>query len=273
MMENIKKKIEIFVESGLYKDLKRKEATRNELKEKVQRVAEQFDERRHVFEHLGTVCKFITKSIYQWDQIALNEYLNDIGILPMVVEVDTRKAKDIEIMKLYENEPEYSLGVSWNKKGKELNKTDEEEMIIPDDQDMEWYLRRYNHVKEQEEYLVQQYDDIKKEAEMLLKEQQVKKLVHEYGSFYLRKKPVTYDIESIISDFGLDFFIEYGKVNRNKLGKFILDGVLKESDLDPFRKEIDRRVDFVIMKIEKEANALEWFNKKMHIASQNYRRR
>lgn len=271
-IKNLQKKIEIFVESSLYKEMKKKEEMKNAFKKQIRRVAEQHDARRHVFEELGTVVKFVTKPIYEWDTPALNEYLSDIGILPMVVEVDNKKVKGIDILKAYENEPEYSsFGVSWNKKGKEWNRFSKEDIIIPNDQEMEWYLRRFNHVKKQEDVLLEQYEALKEETMQLLKHESEKKLSHEYGSFYLRKKATTYDVESLMKDFGIDFFIEYGKINRKKLDDFILDGKLKESDLHPFRKEIDRRVDFIIMDIEKEANALEWFHQKMHIAAQNYR--
>ncbi|WP_240377211.1 hypothetical protein [Bacillus piscicola] len=278
-MENVTvvgKLMEKFIETGRYSDYKNFEKKKDNYQKKIRSIAEEYETRRHVFEHYGTVAKFMTKPIYEWDYPSLNEYLNDIGLLPMVADINIKSIKEnnaeiLEIIEAFENPAEYTLGASFNKKGKELAQI--QEVYLPNE-GFDWYMRHFIHARSHFEAIQDEYKAIKGKAMNVLVYETKKKVEHEYGSLYLRKKPKTYDIAAILEldMFGEDFLIKYGKPNRKKLERFFLDGVLKESDLHPFRQEVDRRVDFIIMDIEKEQSMFEWFSKKTHISSRNYSR-
>ncbi|WP_026701624.1 hypothetical protein [Salibacterium aidingense] len=272
--DRVKESMKFFMETGMYGKMKNAEAKKKQYQEALRKKAEQLDGLRYEFPDQQMVMKFVAKSVYHWDYYALNDYLRDIGILPLVVDIDTKAVKQqdsdlLNFLSHFEEPQTYSLSASFNKKGKELWQL--EEAPLPESS-MEWYVEQIKAYNIEWTNLQEHYETIKQQAEDVLYQGSDMKLYHDYGSFYLRKKPVSYDIDSILEfeGMGMNFLIQYGKPNPKKLESFFLDGVLKQSDLCPFRKEIDRKVDFMVMEKEKEDRVFGWFSKKNQIASQNY---
>lgn len=254
-----RKMMEQFFESGNYKMMKLAEKRKNEVRESLEKKLYDLDGNRHVFEKQGVVARFIRKKVYEVDQKGLNEYLYHIGLLPLVVEIDTKKAKEYPVLDQFLLPSEKELGVSVNK----LGRYEIEPLSIGEDVDSEMLVNQYVYYHRIHEDTVEVYEKLKKKIMdcPILWEQQ--KIQHKYGSVYLknssRKK---YDIFGIMDELGSEFLIEVGKPNQSKLETFIQSGSLSYSDINQFRKVIDYRIEFRIMSLEKEEKMLSFLHEK-----------
>lgn len=257
--------MEQFFENGSYKEMKVTEMRRNEFRNALRQKLYDLDGNRHVFEDRGYVAKYIRKGKYKVDQIGMNEYLYNIGILPMVAVIDHKKVNDIKQLRSFLLPSEKDIGVSTNKLGRySIVKLDIDEKM-----DANLMLDRFIYYDQKNNECKENYKKIKEAIKKCPILKQKEKITHKYGSVFLKEKRYkNYDIIGIINEFGPEFLIENAYVNEEKLNEFIQKGIIKRADLDQFKELVDYRIDFVVMSLESEAKSFSYLQAKQMAAIQ-----
>ncbi|QOY37666.1 hypothetical protein AWH56_008830 [Anaerobacillus isosaccharinicus] len=259
--------MEIFFQNGHYADMKAAEKKADSYKKHIRRIMDSGTRKRLELPHQNIVLKYMKKSVSTIDQIGLNEYLVDVGIFPLVAEIDAKKAKGNELLDLYQLPREHTLGIAVNGNGKV-------DIDVPNVEGLKLkpLVDRYVHFNKINKEVSESYEKLKKQMISCPQLAEVKKMKHKYGSVYLKELPPKYDNQAIVDDLGLDFLINMGKPNGELLDKFILQGTITKGDIDQFKTVVDYRMDFIIMDLDSENNMMEFLQSKRMTAAQNFAR-
>ena len=233
---------------------------KNEMKERLR----EDDRKRIEYDKLGLIAKWRVVPKYETDYIGINELLYDHGLLQLISMptkgLEEEVKEQIEPFKLPTEY--YVVPTVTTKKAKAKMAEAYEELLVEDmaSDNLLGLFSRYHNVNKMYE---DQYEAIKKQliTDPILLEK--KKVTFEYGSIGLREKNVGYDIDTLIDFLGVDFLIQHGKPDMQALDYFIDIGVVDRKEVESFRKEIDRRLDFLLMTKESEAMQFEIYQKKL----------
>lgn len=247
------------VEGGMYIQLKTKERQLEQIRNVVKEELINSEVKRHEFKKQGMVAKFVPKKVNRIDTTALNTYLDDLGYLKKVVELDHSLLKDnlfmAEQLMDYKVPGDCTVVPYFNKIGKQLLKSTDtiSEGTIKE------HLLNFNMINKEYKQLEEKYESVKLEMQLCSVLKEHRKLSYKYGSVIIKENKPKYENEEIYKDFGSDVLIEYGKPNTEKLNELMLKGSIKKSDLEQFKHIENVRLDFVIMSLEdenKQVNAL-----------------
>ncbi|MDF2534233.1 MAG: hypothetical protein K0R18_390 [Bacillales bacterium] len=196
------------------------------------------DEVRRVFHSQGIVAKYIRNRVFQVNQIGLNQFLNDYGLL-----VNTAKFETNEKLDKFKNEQTYHLRINAKLPSYEydFSNLDESELT------KEWN-------KAHDEYKALDYivSKAKKKIAKCSKLKKEMKLKFSNGSLSLAKNRVSYNIQAIAEEFGIDYIIQNAKTSSEKIDLYIEQGFIIEKDLDQFRTLMDINLKFTVMKLSDE---------------------
>jgi len=229
---------------------------------------ESHENKRHEFEDLNVVAKFVPKSEYDVDQRGINEYLNDYyGLFLPIATIDYMKAKKegkLDVLKPFIKVVPRSVVPYFNKSGKiEKPDLDYTGAKVKD------LVKRWCALHREYQHLEEAYESLKKRMEKCPVLAKAGKVEHEFGSLSLKAKNPIYDMTKIIEELGEDFLLEYGKPDSYKLDQLMLQGVFNEKELEPFKTLKNIRLDFVVMPLDSERKAMEFFTSKQRQAAQN----
>ncbi|UYG98218.1 hypothetical protein [Cytobacillus firmus] len=266
--------MEKFIEDGHYPELKKTEGTLKTLTNSIKTALESSESKRHVFEKWNLVGRFTAKKIYNVDYIGLNEYLYDVGLLLQVAEIDNNAIKTNELyhdmIQDFRLPETFYVKPNFNKAGKELIKSDFE---IPDYWGINEAAQHIGQLKPRAKELAHQYEGLKSKLLHLIEKDQQKSIKqpipHKYGSLSWVANQPKYDISAIYDYLGEGLLIEYGKPNSKLLEHYILNGMLSERDIEPFKTVKDIRLDFSVMTLEDEEKFLTMMDIKKQISAAN----
>ncbi len=112
-----------------YVPMKVAEKKKEQVKSKMQVLLRDSEIKRHPFENINVVAKWVRKSVYETDYEGLKEYLSDLGRYRFACEIDHKLVKaDKDLKSILEPYIKYTptnAVPSLNKAGKELIQTKE----------------------------------------------------------------------------------------------------------------------------------------------------
>jgi len=255
--------MEKLFKSGFYKTMKfaesKSESIRSALKERQV-------EKRKEYSSLGVVCKFQAFNVYETNWGGLNEYLDDLGILPMVARFDlTELDEDIcETIKKYQDPVKKYIRLTPNSNGR--IQTEEESYDFYDDEQLIRFWLHHHRILDEH---VPQYEKYKMQMlrSRLLKSKRT--LSCNYGSVSLLDSQPSYNVELVYKYEGRHFLVEHAKVDMAQLDTFITLGFLSKKEVDQFRKLIDINLRYFVMDFETEKRTMDFFHRKMQQSSEN----
>lgn len=271
---------ENFIEEGNYPQLKQTEKKVQLLTSSMKKRLEYSESKRHEFERYQLVGRFVAKKIYETDTVSLNEYLNDLGLLLHVVEIDNKKIQEnmlyMDMIQDFKKQDTFSIKPSFNKIGKTLG-TLPKTFEVTDQWSLTDMARTLSILKPQVKALTNRYEKLKRELSklqeiqkmMFLPKEKRTTIAHKYGSLSVVANAARYDISAIYDYIGEWLLIEYGTPNSKLLEQFILNGTIAKRDIDQFKSVKDLRLDFSVMTMEDERRLLEMLDHKHMTAAAN----
>lgn len=250
------KLMEEYIEFGYYHQLKALEKENDRLNHNIHQHLFHAEAKRHeIGNHL--VAKFITKNIYDYDLIGLNEFLYDRGLLQNLIRLSSSNfKKNQELLDLFEThslKPSYFLKPSLNKVGKELLKMEEPPVR---QFSLEEASRRKRETITNLRTARNEYEKLKKQMEQCQWLIAEGKVTHKYGSITMVQKPLIYNTHNMMDKNKILKLIEYGKPEITGVINYASRGFLSKSDIESFRKLIDIKLNFVILDINDEKNIM-----------------
>lgn len=270
MKKNAGEMMEQLVRSKFYRRKEQEKAYLKAVKSTLQKRLMDREDKRFMYKKYDMVAKFVNKNIYEVDHQSLNEYLLDLGLLPCL-KMDYQKLKALDKLEGFEPyimQQDYKFHIAFNKAGKQMN-------AFPKDYDLKDTFAALGNEYHKTAPIVKSYNEqyeMQKrrmsECKVLKKE---KKISHEFGSVSLVKKEPIYDLALIYKELSPEYIIEFGKSDGTMIQKYIASGHIHPKDLDPFRKIVDIRMDFVVMSLEAEEKMMKMLSKKRLTAEKNRR--
>lgn len=270
-------KMEEFIKKGGYRSLKLAKEKKKRLVSGVRKHLQDSESKRHEFSRFGLVAKFSVRRDYQWDYIALNEYLYNLGLLPHVAKLVSDK--ELKKLDVYEELQDYRLPVMnryvkpyFNKAGKAINQFNEETLDVYEQMHLDMLLTVFEAHHNDLKYAEDKYNKLKQDIMDCKTLQEKKKVKYEYGSISLVNEKEGYDIPAVAKDYGIDFLILNSQPDMSKLQKFILKGTISQSEVYQFRKDVTaehKPLKFTLMKLEDEQKQIQMLSDQAVRASLN----
>jgi hypothetical protein len=255
--------MEKFIESGAYKQLKELVNKNDAINKTIYNHLIYHEAKRHeIGYHL--VAKFIPKKIFKYDYPALNDFLNDRGLLQNLTKLTSKDLNKnpnlIDLFEPYRLSSEFYIKPSFNNLGKEFVKiAKSEDLPIP----LEEAVRQKRDYMDRSKTAKLEYDLLKKQMRNCQYLNMVRKIPHKYGSVSLIQKPFTYDSQKITDDLLINTLIEFGKPDLEGLLLYVTKGFLSLREIESFRTLVDIQLDFAIFDINDEAKMMNYFYQKV----------
>jgi hypothetical protein len=275
--------MEEFIRSKYYSELKSVKANIDSVKAEFHRQLKDSEYRRHELEEHNLVCKFVNKKIGMTDYEGLNEYLLDhYGVLFVnMAKVDYPRIKEdsslLELVEPFQQPLTYYCSPSFNKKGKAI--------IVPNLKKFEGkktnvLAESLNNFLPISDFYKQQYERLRLE---MLKCTTVKRIIqskdeheikmlkkqmkHEFGSISVRSNKPNFDVEGIYKKLGEEFLIQYCKPDSQQLQQAIMNGYVKEKEIEQFKTIVDIETEFVVMRLDVDRRVRDMFERQRIQAS------
>lgn len=257
-----------FVQEGHYSKKKNAESFLKEAKDELRQLLYAYDGKRFEFEKVGMVAKYVTKEVREIDQeqliIDLSDYILEEH-LHHVLEVNPKNLTEDqkEDLTQFYLPATYYVRPTLNKFGKAY--TTSQDILFGGQSEIE-LVTEIRNVSAHFKRLETEYERLKaewaKDNELIKK----KKLKTPVGSLSYLAHKREYNIEQILNEKSLDFFLQHGKVNLERLNEWIEMGVLDGSILKKNRTVTDITLQFMVMTLDAERKmhqGMEWRKKQL----------
>lgn len=251
-----------FVDSGSYGEMKNAEQFLECAKEELRSMLYEQDGKRFEFPEAGMVARFTVKSVREINQEQLiedlSDYLHEEQLLE-VLEIDKKKLTPELIKELdpFLLPATYYAKPTLNKVGKGFRRQEDvlfggqsELELISEIRDVAAHLKRYK----------EEYEDIRSQLMADAKLREAKKIKTKVGSISYVPHKREYNKQLVLSRHSFDFFKKYGKVNMEKLNKWIEMGLVQKWILTANNELKDLNVTFSCMTLEAEAKMFQGMN-------------
>lgn len=258
---------EEYVREGKYEKMKVREAFLKQAKLHLREEFEVLPGKRHVFQDINMVVKFVTKEIRETNHSSLIADALDYMRLDALVPLLSLNHKAIQSDELDKELAPYLLPTTYYVKPT-LNKIGSSFVKKPDylfgGQSPAELLQEVNSVRTELERLENEYERLKESLALQLQliESEKKKLSSSVGSVsYIANQP-EWDLEQIAKNYGEEFIIRYGKVDMGLLDEWVVSGKIPKSIVTKNRTVIDLRLDFIVIPLDVESKILNFHNNK-----------
>jgi hypothetical protein len=249
-------KLKSFIKDGRYNTLKRTEQDIKKMKENIREYQEKLNIRRIEWFHAGVVGKFISVNKYSYDRVGLNEFLYDIGILPLIVSFDERQLPDniLEAIKVVQVPERNTIRYLPNNlaKSKMDIQINVENYCITD------LVTLWKKSRNVSEVLSCEWERLKNKVLSTLNNDNLVKIEDEFGNFYIDKAKKEYEPNGLLQMLGAKGLIEFGKPDMSKLGRYTSCGIPCIKDINQFRTIIDVSLKYMLIESEKEEKMREY---------------
>ncbi|WP_129691046.1 hypothetical protein [Gottfriedia acidiceleris] len=260
------------LEQGIFQEYKEAEKHLKIIKEEFRNRLNTYEGSRFEFIKHNLVAKFTRRKKYHYtDQVALNDYLHNIGILPAVIKISHKCIKDnpnlVKRLEPFRQKDTFYVRPTLKPEGRI-------DIIAPsiapfENLDIDSLAVLFNRFYEIHKKMQYFYDMAKQRMIHCPILQKEKKINFKYGSLSLVKCQPVYDSNMIFNDLGAELLINYGQVSLEKLQEYILKGILSERDIDQYRIVIDILLSFHLLPLDVEQQILERFHNKRIMTSLN----
>lgn len=164
------------------------------------------------FRYNGVIGKYVACNVYETDHVALNDYLNDLGILPHVAHIYLSRIKKCQ-EDYASAEPFLIPGRKYvrftpNKAGRV---SDEDFSYLGEDPHL--LIQKWNSSHHELVLIEKHYEALKKKMLKCSILQQEQKLPLRYGSISLLDGKPSFNSEAVHASLGDHFLIQYGEVD------------------------------------------------------------
>ncbi|WP_129691315.1 hypothetical protein [Gottfriedia acidiceleris] len=263
---------EQLLEQGIYQEYKKAEKHLKLIKEEFRNRLNSYEGNRIEFFKHNLVAKFTRRKKYHYtDQIALNDYLHSIGILPAVVKISHKSINDnselVKRLEPFRKQDKFYVRPTLKLEGRidiiascvtPLEHLDIDSLAV--------LFNRFYEIYKKMQYLYAKAKEKMLHCPILQKE---KKINFNYGSLSLVKCQPVYDSYKIFNELGAEFLISYGQVSLEKVQEYMLMGFLSERDIDQYRILVDILLSFHLLPLDVEQQMLGRFHDKRVITSLN----
>ncbi|OCT11424.1 hypothetical protein A8709_07070 [Paenibacillus pectinilyticus] len=253
--------LERFIEDGSYHKLKYTTKILDNIKDLIRHDLNSRGIRHETWDEFGVVGKFKMVNRYKYDYQSLNEYLFDLGILPLVASIKQAILTETEIKTLKDsnsNKQDFSLQFFTKNignpiiiKGNALNN----EMTLSE----QVYLWKEN--SQLKNVLNKRWDKILDELTDWLKKQGVKDIKFKYGSLALKEKVYSSPLE-VFNLLGKEVIIRSSIPELDRVEEFAARGFLNISELKEYRQIIGVKEQFILMEVDKEEKCRKWLDRR-----------
>jgi hypothetical protein len=255
--------IKNYVSSGMYKDFKRYEERVSLAKDGIRQNQEELNHKRMEWTSAGVVGKYVAVNVYEYDRVGLNEYLMDVGVLPVVASINAENLTEDQLVELVQLKlpSEHYVRYTPNKSGRVDLTEVQEEFKHRDQFSLLDQVFMWKKVKTHFDLMELKWEKARKQAlksPLLLRN---KKLSYDYGSFSLIEKSPEYQPKDVLHLFGQDVLIASSKVDMTELDEYVAMGFLKKAEIESFRKIINVNLRYVLIESSKENQIFSYFHR------------
>lgn len=239
---------ELFLQ-GVYQDRKKRETVLDGIKDELKNRFKDDEVKRREFGKV--IVKWQTVKVYETDRLALNEYLNDLGILVLVANINAKRLSPSDLQRIEECRLPAKKYIRFTP-----NANGKVECQLPDFQDWdETDLTSYwLENKRVFTALEKQVEATKKEMLKCPLLRQEGKIKTAYGTVSLLENKPDYDVSAIRFQEGNDFLIQHSDVDMQELDRYVERGFVSRKEIEQFRKVVDIQLRFIVIErsVEKE---------------------
>ncbi|MDD9266153.1 hypothetical protein ACFPES_03810 [Paenibacillus sp. GCM10023248] len=264
-----------FLETGEYSRLKR-------ISEEIKLIKDFIREdlcfkgvTREVWKEYGIVGKFRSINRYEYNHSILNEYLFDLGILPLLSNVkgvcltDEEKQCLLRANKADREDRVYFIPTKLINLG--FNRAQEYNLSLNELSVNEKVLL-WKEKMVLKEILEKEWESLLNSLRGLLKQEDNFKIKSMFGTVTLKSKNL-YCPKDVLELLGKDVLIQSTKVRFEKLEEYAAQGFLNMTEIKRFRRVVNVEQQFVLMDLDKEERCKYWFNQRLNKLSELSRRR
>lgn len=259
-------RIEAFIQSGLYKELKQHEGRAKILKGMIRDEQSALNRKRMVWTSLGVVGQFQYSSTYEYNRLELNEYLYDLGLLPEIASIDGNllsNAQSAELKRFCIPGKSY-VRYTPNSLGRVDCSLSDDEYKSNFSLPLEKKVSVWRELHERKEALSVAWDNERVKAIGAEGFQQSRSIHMETGTLTLLTTPVSYRASDVFQYCGADTLIQCAKVDQEKLDEYAAKGYLKKSELKSFRKLVDVQERYLLMTLQSEEQKRKYWDSKVN---------
>ncbi|WP_144028692.1 hypothetical protein [Paenibacillus ferrarius] len=211
---------------------------------------------------------------YDYNYTALNEYLFNLGILPVLSTVkeacltEQEKQTLLKVNKVDREDTVYFFPTKFNLGLKvardfvlRINQLSTVEKVILWKEKMGF-----------KEKLEKEWKALRNSLNGLLKQGENSKLESVFGTLILKSKNV-YNPVDVFELFGADVLIQSTRARLEVLEEYAAKGFLNMSEINNYRRVVNVEQQFVLMELDKEERCKDWFSKRLNKLSELSRRR
>lgn len=228
--------IEQFICSGKYVELKNLKKQLDTLKNLIRQKQEALNVKRMYWEDIGVIGKFDKHNTYKYDQLSLNQLLQNLGILPLVAELDETALKNEQLEYLKKNRLSYRTSVSY--KPNSVIRADmsliKRNMSQFNEVDIQKNVRSWLVVKQHFEKLDLEWKRLKQifVTSSVFKHSSI--YSSNFGTFKVTESNSKYNIEAVFQLLGTEGLVKIGKVNISLLEEFMAKGFINRSEFNKY---------------------------------------
>lgn len=214
------------------------------------------DDKRLEFE--GVVSKFVAIKRYEFDRMGFNEYLMDLGVLPIIANVDFKQLTpmEAEVLSPYKIIDRYARYTP-NKAGRVDASFVAEEMS---GLDLFQHIRRWKTNKSHYDTLEAEWEKARMAALKSPSLMKNKKLGYSKGSVSLIDKVAEVKPTEVLRYLGSDVLIRTAKVEMSLIDEYVAMGYLLKTDIEHFRKVVDVELRYMVTLVEEENKLFSFFH-------------
>jgi hypothetical protein len=212
---------------------------------------------------------------YDYHHLELNEYLYNLGILPMLSSVKETCLTEQEkksLCKASKFDRENSVCFNPSKLSNSgFNGAQDFDLTINKLSTIEKVLLWKEKMLFREK-LEKEWKLLLNSLIGLLKQEENSKIKLMFGTVTLKSKNLYYPID-VLELFGKDVLIQSARVRLEKLEEYAAQGFLNMSEINSFRRVVNVEQQFVLMELDKEERCKYWFNQRLNKLSELSRQR
>lgn len=255
-IEEVKK----FVIDGSYAKLKHEVENLKLLKSLIRDEQDRLNNKRMMWREHGVIGEFVTNKLYEYDYLELNSLLYDLGILPVISQLDCKllSAEELQMLKPFQKLGEKYIRYTPNILGKiaGINQNTFSENI--NEMDLEDKVALWKKAFLEAEFLRKAWES-KRE---LAAGASFNSVSFELGTISMLEQSVRYKPDKVFEQLNKETLLKCAVVDLQRIVEFTSRGFLKISELNKIRKITDIQRKYFLITLEKEqSKRLYWHSK------------
>lgn len=248
-----------FIHDSKYSLMKQHEVFLKQAKEHLRSDLHSLPDKRHEFDKINMVAKFVTKEVRKINNEELiSDLLNYVKpeFALSLITLDSKAMKEADMIgkaSEYKLPDTYYLRPYLNKVGKRYNKSCDYMFGGQTNQELVSEIRE---VTLQHKEIEKEYERIKRRLHRYSMIENTRKIATPYGSLSMIANAATYDMQKLHENLGDDFLISFGKVKASELDELVMSGAIPKSIITNNRVVHDLRLDFVVMDLDDEGRMM-----------------